>query len=311
MKKLSVFILTLLCVLCLTSCKKKIVLIQVVENSIPDVINVSELDSKISTIKLDVKNSKGKVETINLDKSMISTDDYAKLNTYGTYSVTVTYKELTTTLTLNIVTNNYVVKVVYPDNTPVTKGVNVQWCTGNNCFLPVKVNEQGLAEIELDNGNYYIHIEGIPAGYTYDPNAYTTDANNKFVEIKLISLSNVVSGEGTILQPYVIKEGTTNISFSETGVAGAKYFSFTPEVSGKYTIKSIAMDKLAMNEIDPYLGFLGNLLDMNQVDISGNIAGNINFSYEFEAEASKTYYFIVMVSSATSFPAEFGITISK
>lgn len=311
MKKLSVFILTLLCVLCLTSCKKKIVSIQVLENSIPDVINVSELDSKLTTIKLELTNSKGKVETISLEKSMISNDDYTKLNSYGSHTVNVSYEELTTTLTLNIVTNNYVVKVVYPDNTPVTKGVNVQWCTGNNCFLPVKVNEQGLAEIELDNGNYYIHIEGVPAGYTYDPNAYTTNTNNKYIEIKLLKLNNIELGEGLESNPYVVKEGTMNISFDEAGVSGSKYFSFTTETSGKYTIKSIAMDKLALNEIDPYIGFLGTTLDMNKIDISGNVLGNINFIYEFEAEAGTTYNFVIMVSSATKFPAEFGLVISK
>lgn len=311
MKKLSVFILTLLCMLTLTSCKKKIVSIKVVENSIPDVINVTELDSKLTTIKLDVENSKGKVETINLDKSMISTEDYAKLNTYGSHTVTVSYEELTTTLALNIITNNYVVKVVYPDNTPVTKGVNVQWCTGNNCFLPVKVNEQGLAEIELDNGEYYIHIEGVPSGYTYDPNSYTTNTNNKYVEIKLLKLSTITTGEGTDANPYIINEGTTNVSFTEAGVSGSKYYSFTPKESGKYTIKSIAMDKLAMNEIDPYIGFLGQTLDMSKIDISGNISGNINFIYEFNAEAGVTYNFIIMVSSATSFPASFEVIISK
>lgn len=311
MKKLSVFVITLLCILTLTSCKKKIVSINVVSESVPESINVSELDNKLATIKLEVENSKGKKETINLDKTMISADDYENLKKYGTYTVSVNYNDVTTNLTLNIITNNYVVKVVYPDNKPVTSGVSVQWCTGNNCFLPVAVNNQGLAEIELENGDYYIHIEGIPTGYTYDPNIYTTSANNKFVEIKLLSLSSIASGDGTDPNPYELKEGTTNLTFEKRSNEGLKYFSFTPTTSGKYTIKSIAMDKLAINEIDPYIGFLGLIKDMSKVDITGNIAGNINFNYEFDAEAGNTYYFVVMVSSATKFPAEFGIIISK
>ena len=195
-----------------------------------------------------------------------------------------------TNLTLNIITNNYVVKVLYPDNTPVTSKVSVQWCTGDNCFLPVTVNNQGLAEIELENGDYYIHIEGIPSGYTYDPNAHTTSANNKYIEIKLLTLSSLATGDGTSENPYVLPLGTTNVVFEQGGVSGAKYFSFTPTVSGKYTIKSIAMDKLAMNKIDPYMGFLGQSLDMSNADISGNVAENINFIYEFEAEAGEVYY---------------------
>ena len=99
--------------------------------------------------------------------------------------------------------------------------------------------------------------------------------------------------------------------FEQGGISGAKYFSFTPTASGKYTIKSIAMDKLAMNKIDPYMGFLGQSLDMSKADISGNVAENINFIYEFEAEAGVTYNFIIMVSSATKYPAEFGVIITK
>ena len=136
---------------------------------------------------------------------MISADDYENLKKYGTYTVSVNYNDVTTNLTLNIITNNYVVKVVYPDNKPVTSGVSVQWCTGNNCFLPVAVNNQGLAEIELENGDYYIHIEGIPTGYTYDPNIYTTSANNKFVELG-------ISPTGVYKNANNINEATTPLS---------------------------------------------------------------------------------------------------
>ena len=72
MKKLSVFMIALLCMLALTSCKKKIVSINVVLESVPETINVSELDNKLASIKLEVENSKGKKETINLDKTMIN-----------------------------------------------------------------------------------------------------------------------------------------------------------------------------------------------------------------------------------------------
>ncbi len=311
MKKISVFIMTLLCLLSITSCKAKVESISVVATSIPEVINVAELDSKLATIKIDVVDSKGKTETINLDKSMISDTDYAKLSGYGTYTVSVTYEDVTTNLTLNLVTNNYAVKVVYPDNTPVTSGVSVQWCTGNNCFLPEPVNSQGIAEIELDDGDYYIHIEGVPTGYTYDPNAYTTSADNKFVEIKLLQLSTISSGSGTETSPYVVSVGTYNLTFETAGNSGMKYYSFTALEDATYTIKSISMDKLAMNLVDPYIAFLGSENSMVFMDISGNVPGNINFTHEFEAEAGVTYKFIILVSSANQFPAEFEIVISK
>ena len=65
------------------------------------------------------------------------------------------------------------------DSSPVTSGVTVQWCEGDMCYVPQAVNQDGVAYIELEDGEYYIHLNNVPAGYTYDPNAYTTDANNK------------------------------------------------------------------------------------------------------------------------------------
>ena len=208
--------------------------------------------------------------------------------------------------------DNYTVKVVYPDNTPVSGGVKVQWCTGDICLVPVKVNENGIAENDIDDDNYYIHISNIPSGYTYDPNAYTANADNKNIEIKLYAL-NELSGEGTSAAPYVVTNGAYNVTYAESSASGMKYYSFTPTEAGTYSIKSLATDKLAMNEIDPYIGFLGTSNDMNNIDISGNVDSkvNINFNYTFEAEAGVTYTFIVFVSSATTFPASFDIVILK
>ena len=312
MKRISIFLIALICVLTLTSCKGKIESINVVESSVPTTINAKDLDSTLATIKVEVVDSKGNVETVSLTKDMISSDDYKKLSAYGTYTVTINYEGFSDNVTLNIVTDNYVVKVVYPGGAPVTSGVNVQWCTGNNCFLPVKSNADGIAEIELDNGDYYIHLEsGIPSGYTYDPNAYTTNANNKYVEIELIPVV-ALTGDGTTTSTYKLSSvGAYKVSYDKAGTSGIKYFSFTASTSGKYTFKSIAMDKLALNAIDPYLGVLDATLDLSKVNTSGNITGNINFVYEFDVVAGETYYFAVIVSSASKFPAEFEVLLTK
>ena len=313
MRKIISLLIVLVCMISLTACKNKIETIKIVEDTVPSIINVNEVESVINSIKLEVTNSKGEVETINLSKTMISDEDYQKLSSAGHYTITINYEEFKANLTLTIDDPNaYSVKVVYPNGKPVTSGVTVQWCTGSICLLPVEVNGAGMAYNELeDSKNYYIHIDGIPQGYTYNPNAYTTDKNNKKVEIKLISL-NELTGEGTLDNPYTVSENAISVSFESQGVSGAKYFSFTPSESGTYSIKSLAVDKLALNAIDPYIGFLGATeTNLANADVSGNISNDINFNHTFTAEANVTYVFVVFVTSAQKFPATFDILIAK
>lgn len=310
MKKIFILFTLLLCLTSLTACKKKITDIKIVESSVPQVINVSELDSELSKIQIEVVMKKGDNDIINLSKEMISTDDYNNLLSVGTYSVTVNYEGFSTSLTLTIQDPNaYTAKVVYPNGNPVTSGVSVQWCTNSTCMLPVYVNSQGIASNSIPENNYFIHIEGIPAGYTYDPNAYTASKTSKNVVIELISLINL-TGEGSDSNPYVTNVGAFNVTYQAASTEH-KYFSFTPSEAGTYSIKSLAVDKLATNTINPYIGFLGTGNDLANADTSGNIKDMLNFVYTFNAEANITYNFVVLVESATRFPASFDIVILK
>lgn len=207
---------------------------------------------------------------------------------------------------------NYSVKVVYPDNTSVNGGVFVMWCKGDTCYAPEVVNEDGVAKKKLEEDSYYIHIEEIPAGYTYDPNGYVTTVDSKNIEIKLIKLENISGGEGTAEAPYEVSTGAYTLQYEEQGNSGMKYYSFKAPAAGTYVIESLAQDKLALNAVDPYLGFLvSSSNDLSNIDISGNQDSSVNknFKYEFVAEADATYTFIVFVSSATKFPAKFDINI--
>lgn len=311
MKKIFMLVMALLCIACITGCRKKKVTIEsitVIESTVPSSILNTEVESKLTTIKFNVNKSDDSKEEKNLDKSMISNSDLAKLSKAGKYTIIISYEGVTTTLTLTIeeeVEDCYMVKVLYPNNTPVSGGVAVQWCTNTNCLMPVLVDENGVAKSKIADDDYYIHIEGIPAGYTYDPNGYTANANNKYVEIKLMELSTIASGDGSEGNPYVVSTGIYNISFDKASTEGMKYFSFTATESKTYTIESLSTEKLAVNAIDPYIGFGPSF------DVSGNTEESINFSHSFEATAGTTYTFVIMVSSATFFPASFDFTISS
>ena len=297
-----------------TESDNKIKEIKVIESSIPTTVYTDNIDSIFSQIKIEIIDEKGNKEEKNLEKSMIGEDEINLLKEVGVHEITVMFEGKTTKLKITVAEkefNGYTVKVVYPNGEAVNGKVSVQWCTGNNCFLPVTVNEQGIAKNNLKDGEYYIHIDNIPEGYTYDPNAYTSDTNNKNVVITLLKLSEITNGDGTDTNPFTVTEGVYNVEYTEATTKGMKYFTFTPSESGKYNLRSISMDKLALNLIDPYIGFLGTSNDMNNIDISGNVEDDINFNFEFEAEANVTYTFILFVSNEAKFPAGFEFIVSK
>ncbi len=312
--RLLVILLLVLCSITLIGCKKEIAVdsIAIEESSIPTFIVDTDVENYISEIKLNISKTDGSKETVNVTKSMLSDEDFSKLQSRGKKEVTINYEGKSVNLSLSVV--NYTVTVLYPDNTPVTSKTNAQWCD-EVCYLPVKVNGKGVAGIDLKEGEYFIHLNNLPSGYTYDPNAYITNSNNKHLTIKLLELSTFTSGEGTVASPYVLNESAYSVTFEQKGTAGVKCFSFTAPTSGTFNIKSLATNKLATNLIDPFIGFLGTYVNtpFGSSDISGNVDSNIdiNFNHSFEAVEGTTYYFVVIVSSADQFPATFDIQITK
>ncbi len=312
--RLLIIVLLVLCSIALIGCKKEIEVesISIDETTIPSFILNTDVENYIDDIKLNVVKSDDSTEIVNVTKSMLSEEDFSKLQTTGKKEITITYEGKTVKVTLEVI--NYTVTVVYPDNTPVTSKTNVQWCD-TVCYLPVKVNSKGVAGIELDEGEYFIHLNNIPEGYTYDPNPYVTTASSKHITIKLVSLSTFANGDGTLSNPYVVEDSAYTLNYEVKGTAGVKYFAFTAQESGTYHIVSLATNKLATNLIDPFIGFLGT--DVNtpfgSADINGNVDSkvDINFNHTVEAVAGTTYYFVVIVSSADKFPASFDIQITK
>lgn len=284
--------------------------ISIDETTLPSYVLIQKLDEQISNIKINALKANNETEIISLSKDMISTD--LKL---GKQKVTVSYENCETELTLNI--KNYEAKVIYPDGKQAGKGIQIQWCDNKMCYTPVITNDSGIAAIDLNDGEYFVHIENIPEGYTYNSNAYITNVENYSITIQLLELNKVSSGDGTVENPYIVNCGTYSSEYLEQGKKGARYFSFTPEVNGTYNIYSISMDALATKKVDPYFGFLHNdLNNISSADVSGNVSNNINFNYTFTAEAGKTYYFMMFVSSVeTSFdekyPASFEFIIEK
>lgn len=81
----------------------------------------------------------------------------------------------------------YSVTLQYPDGSPAAN-VTVQLCGGANgaCF-PAKTNAQGVATFELEAGDYDVHVQNCPAGYTFNDNQYKMNSEGGNITVKLIA----------------------------------------------------------------------------------------------------------------------------
>ena len=322
MKKVLLFIFMIILSIVLIGCTKKtpdkvkVVSISVDQTSIPNVINVEELDEKLLTIKIIVENSDGSNVIVNLDKSMMFPHDLEKLQTKGTHTVTVSYGFVETTMTLNIHKDEiiiekevYSVKVLFPNDSPVN-GVNVEFIQNNKVIAKTLTNELGVCSYELEKGEYLINLKDFPNGYIFLKNTYKVNNENKDIVIKLDTVLVIEDGDGSQKNPFKLDLGIYLLSFEIETISGMQYYSFTASESGTYTIESISYSNFSENIVDPYLIFI---TENGDFDKSGNEDSNTNmeFKYTFEAEAGKTYKFICFISVASSMPANFLLKISK
>lgn len=317
-KKLLTFLFILFATFSLASCGKleqpKVTVssIAVVESTIPASVLTTEVNDKLDDIQITIIKSDNSTETVNLSTSMIPSADLAKLEAAGTHTITVKHQGKETTFTI-VVTEPVVekqyftAKVLYPDGTPVTSGVTVQWCDAKGCN-DAQVNDQGIATLEKEEGEYDVHLLSVPAGYTHDPHFYTSNTQNKNVEIKLVALSTL-TGEGTTANPYIVSTSAYQVTFTVEENDDLKYFSFTPTEAGNYNVKAYVSDT---QFVDPYLGFLGLDINNSNPDVTGNVEGGKYFDYTItNAEAGKTYYFAIMLEDAIKSTQTFAINISK
>lgn len=196
------------------------------------------------------------------------------------------------TSSINDTINAYNVEVLYPDNTPVKGGVRVEWCNDTSCSKSIEINENGIASNnELVNGEYTVHINNIPEGYAYNPDAYVVNAENKNITITLSKVLSYQEGDGSKYQegqnegPYIVSEGVYNVSLTES--SNYHYYAFAPKTPGKFVIESWSLSD------DPSLDYYSNtvvVIPDDPYETFDNNANSNNFKYEFEITSNEYGY---------------------
>lgn len=163
----------------------------------------------------------------------------------------------------------YKVKLVNPDNTPYyAANVYVGVCDDTSCRTPVAINNQGVAEIEEQTGDYHVQIQGLPAdrAYSWVPsvagNYYkTVHGDDQFLVEEGNMEMTIVIYAVNIIESIVPMTENEKIAYQEehgevyfkSGSTAYKvnakipanttvYYSVTPEYSIKYELLGIGND---------------------------------------------------------------------
>ena len=218
------------------------------------------------------------------------------------------------------------VKVLYPNSNPVNhKGLAAMWCTDSTCYLPVKVDGNGVARttIKEDGADkYYVHLTNLPKGYTYNANAYEMTPINRDIVITLVEGGSLGNGTGELYNFYNVTEGAYIGTANE--IDQEVFYSFRPSKPGVYEIETWAYDS---GGVQVTLGYYGNNEQLvpetpYEETSTGGLKGNVKYQFRCEPSSfsgsveennltvGSGYIFSLKVSGDLIFPPfDFGFEI--
>ncbi len=213
LKFLSLLFLILGAVLVIAGCKKdvKIESISVISESVPASILTTEIDQKITEIKIKVEKSDDSEEIINVSKSMINEADYAKLATEGTYTITITYEGFETKVLL---TTKKPTNVNPGDKSPIEysvlvqdiagkplNGFYVEFYKGNEIVGEGYTNALGTYATNLTPDKYRVVVD-TAEGYFLNQEVFETDliGSQIIVEAGLENFAGIEAEKGHIYE---------------------------------------------------------------------------------------------------------------
>ena len=169
-----------------------------------------------------------------------------------------------------------------------------------------KIGIDGYAKILLD-GDFYVYIDNIPEGYTYNPNIYSASNDNPIVEIELLKISKISRGNGTKL--YSEYELSTTGTYRTEIKSKTKkvFYEYQPTSPGYYVIESIVNihEDVVNPKVDIYTGsfaakYFSETLDDGGTYKKGGYTKNFKWVVKLSQEQlSNVFTFAIFAQSKT------------
>lgn len=208
-----------------------------------------------------------------------------------------------------------------PEEDPDGDPVEVIW-HGSSGIYSATVDANGEASAGVLDGEFDVYLSGLPEKYSYNPNLYRADGENRRVEIDLVTLTEPDSGDGGINASggngvytsngcyKVSKQGTYRVTCQKKGQYF--YFEYKPTAAGYYVVESWSnvYDDMVNPLLEVYSGNVGAKYFQERLDGGGAaLDGGYtkNFRYEIAlTSVGNTYTFGVSAESKTG---EYPVTV--
>ena len=193
--------------------------------------------------------------------------------------------------------------------------LKVRWTDGKS-YSTVNLGEDGKAECYGLDGEYSVTLINLPDGYTYDPNIYVADNDNREVVIELLTLS-VAKGAGTDVYKC-IKLSTPGVYRAEMTYSGQEvFYEFEPTKAGIYRIESIVDISAGMYDpvLDIYQGHSQYKIREKRIE-GGGVSGGYTTNFKHvvslgEEFVGNCYTFAVMLEGKdATYPVNVDFIIS-
>ena len=152
--------------------------------------------------------------------------------------------------------NPFTVTLIYDGDVYVPSEehpISVQWNDGYSIHS-APIGQDGVARVGGLDGDYRVRLTDIPAGYTYNPNAYTATNDNRNIKIELYRIVTT-RGHGDQLYNAIEIKNTGLYCVELTSPTHEIFFEFAPPKSGTYSMESW-MDTID-NKVNPQAKYYG------------------------------------------------------
>lgn len=156
----------------------------------------------------------------------------------------------------DLFTVNLTYFIGYQTTAPFTANVyknvtslQVQWTDKNNAeVFRANFNDKGVATRSGLDGDYVVTLVNLPDGYTYRPNDYSADNDNREVTVELyaitpISLSDQPYGGGDNgfggFYYYTVDKADSAYRITLHSEEEKVFFMFSPQLEGAYSVESL------------------------------------------------------------------------
>lgn len=197
--------------------------------------------------------------------------------------------------------------------------ITAQW-SGNGEVHSAMFNSLGIAQKSGLDGDYRVTLSQLPENYTYNPNAYFADNDNRDVEIELLQITSTDSNRGSsVYSPIKIQQSNSTYRAVLNSKSHVIYYQYQPTAIGIYSLESWV--DVTKNEVNPIMNYFissnaGNYVNTDLIDAynDGGTSGSYTKNFRFTLEVPENYggnvwTFGVHADSVGEYPVTVDFTI--